>query len=100
MRIHRQTNPRVDAEFEYVDQRVTVLEADKVPVGTLLLYGGTVAPDGYLLCDGATYSIRQYPELFSVLERRGGTPSPDNGNNFALPSFTNNGLSYIIKAVP
>lgn len=38
-----------------------------VPVGTILPYGGTNLPDGYLLCDGSEQLISNYPDLFSVI---------------------------------
>lgn len=38
-----------------------------VPVGTILPYGGTNLPDGYLLCDGSEQLIANYPDLFSVI---------------------------------
>ena len=38
-----------------------------VPVGTILPFGGTLAPAGYLLCDGTAISRTTYATLFSVL---------------------------------
>jgi microcystin-dependent protein len=37
------------------------------PVGLVLPYGGDVAPDGYLMCDGSDYAIVDYPELYAVI---------------------------------
>lgn len=38
-----------------------------VPTGVILDFGGTVAPNGYLMCDGASYLRTDYPTLFSVI---------------------------------
>ena len=33
------------------------------PTGTIIAYMGTVAPDGYIFCDGSTKNISDYPNL-------------------------------------
>lgn len=38
-----------------------------VPVGTVITFYGTTAPEGYLACDGASFSTSDYPALFAVL---------------------------------
>ena len=40
---------------------------DSLPVGTSTSYSGSVAPNGYLFCDGSTFDAAKYPELFSKL---------------------------------
>jgi hypothetical protein len=45
-----------------------------VPVGTLIHYYGTSPPDGYLTCNGQTFSASTYPKLYAVL---GKTAVPD-----------------------
>ncbi len=37
------------------------------PVGAYIYYHGTTAPDGYLHCNGSTFSATQYPRLYQVL---------------------------------
>ncbi len=37
------------------------------PAGTMLAYGGSSAPAGYLLCDGAAVSRTTYANLFNVI---------------------------------
>lgn len=44
------------------------------PVGTIITYMGTTAPDGYLFCRGGQFSATQYPQLYAIL---GGTTLPD-----------------------
>lgn len=38
-----------------------------VPVGTILSFAGTTAPEGFLICDGSIISSSVYSELFSVI---------------------------------
>jgi microcystin-dependent protein len=37
------------------------------PTGAILPYAGTMAPTGYLLCDGRSYVKTDYPDLFTVI---------------------------------
>lgn len=37
------------------------------PVGTVIMYYGTVAPEGYLACDGKEFDVTEYPGLFAHL---------------------------------
>jgi microcystin-dependent protein len=54
-----------------------------VPVGTILPFGGTVAPVGYLLCDGTQYSKATYSALSAVLNNAFG----GDANNFRVPDL-------------
>lgn len=58
---------------------------DSLPVGIVLEYGGTTAPAGYLMAQGAFVDISDYPTLFSVYGHtyNGGT-DPGDGT-FKLP---------------
>jgi len=38
------------------------------PPGVILAFGGTSAPNGWLLCDGKEYRIADYPQLFEAIE--------------------------------
>ena len=38
-----------------------------VPAGAIFPFGGSTAPNGYLLCDGSEVLIADYPELFAVI---------------------------------
>lgn len=54
-----------------------------IPVGTILPFGGTTAPTGFLICDGAWLDPTAYVNLFNAL---GGTQNPYGP---PLPSATN-----------
>ena len=41
--------------------------AGATPLGSVLAYFGTTVPQGFLPCNGATYDITQYPELYAFL---------------------------------
>lgn len=54
-----------------------------LPAGTILTYVSTTAPQGYLFCDGASYSTASYPVLFSVIGYKFG----GSGSTFRVPDF-------------
>jgi hypothetical protein len=65
------------------------------PVGSMLLFAGSVAPTGYLLCDGSSISRTTYSALFSVIGTNFGSAS---STTFNLPNpDVNANLKYIIK---
>ena len=41
--------------------------AGATPLGSVLAYFGTTVPEGLLPCNGATYDVTQYPELYAFL---------------------------------
>lgn len=60
------------------------------PVGCIIQMMGVSAPSGYLICNGATYNIAQYPRLanyfllqFGVINKFGG----DGTTTFAVPDL-------------
>ena len=44
-----------------------------VPIGVVVHYMGDIIPEGYLLCNGASLSRTEYPELFAVLGTKCGS---------------------------
>ena len=42
-------------------------QAKAEPVGTVISYYGTTAPDGYFVCNGATFDAASFPKLHAVL---------------------------------
>lgn len=65
---------------------------DGTPVGTVISYMGTKAPEHYLICDGAVLNIMDYPQLteqvkaeFGAVDYFGG----DGAATFAVPDLRN-----------
>lgn len=56
-----------------------------VPVGGMMPYGGSSAPDGWLLCDGTAVSRTTYAKLFSKLSTTFGVG--DGSTTFNLPDM-------------
>lgn len=62
------------------------------PIGTVISFMGTSAPEGYLVCDGAEYGISQYPALASFFQAQFGTKNHFGGDGtatFAVPDMRN-----------
>lgn len=53
------------------------------PIGTVLSFAGQTAPNGYLLCNGASYKVADYPDLYAVI---GNTYGGDT-ENFNVPNL-------------
>lgn len=67
-------------------------DTDKVPVGTVISFMGTTAPEGYLACDGATYPIASYPKLASFIKEQFGSFDHFGSNGagtFGVPDLRN-----------
>jgi microcystin-dependent protein len=56
-----------------------------VPTGTVMDYGGSTAPGGWLECDGSAVSRSTYPNLFAILSTTWG--SGNGSTTFNLPDF-------------
>lgn len=72
-----------------IDSLKTLLRAEiaaaclaAVPIGTMLPYAGGEVPEGFLLCNGASLSRTEYPELFAAIGDRWGS---DSASTFKLP---------------
>ena len=59
--------------------------ADLTPAGTIVAYGGTTAPGGWLLCDGTAINRITYSSLFDVIGTNFG--EGDGSTTFNLPDF-------------
>lgn len=63
--------------------------ATNLPAGVMLPIGGTTIPSDCLACDGGTYDVAEYPELYDVIGTNyGGTP----GSTFKVPNLGNKAL--------
>lgn len=60
----------------------------EVPVGGIIMYGGAVAPTGWLLCDGTAVNRVTYAALFAILDAAGLPFGPGDGaTTFNVPDF-------------
>lgn len=78
-----------------------------VPIGTVVFYLGTTIPDGYLLCNGASLSRTEFPELFAVLGTKCGSVDsahfnlPDTHHRFLEGTTTISEVGqYIASGLP
>jgi microcystin-dependent protein len=55
-----------------------------VPAGAISMYGGTTAPTGYLLCNGASVLRSDYPTLFAAISTAFGAA---DGTHFNVPDM-------------
>jgi len=66
-------------------------ETDKgypVPaVGSIIMFGGSTAPEGWLICDGSAISRTTYSRLFNVIGTTFG--AGDGSTTFNLPNLQN-----------
>ena len=53
------------------------------PLGTVLSYAGNIIPRGFLVCDGTSYKVADYPDLYAVI---GNTYGGDS-TNFNVPNL-------------
>jgi microcystin-dependent protein len=56
-------------------------------IGTMLLFGGSYAPQGWLECSGQTLGISQNTALFAII---GTTYGGDGTTTFMLPDMRQN----------
>lgn len=49
------------------------------PVGTIMPFAGSTIPDSWLACDGASYAIATYPNLYAKLQNSSGDRVPAYG---------------------
>jgi len=59
--------------------------ADLTPAGAIVAFGGSAAPVGWLMCDGAAVSRTTYDALFSAIGTAFGIG--DGSTTFNLPNF-------------
>lgn len=52
------------------------------PVGSIMIWAGSTAPTGWLLCDGTAYTTAAYPALYAVIGTTYGT-----GIGFLVPNL-------------
>lgn len=63
------------------DGNTVDLSALEVPIGTIQMWATSTAPDGWLICNGSSFSASTYPELNNIL---GGNTLPNFSGRFPL----------------
>lgn len=58
---------------------------ESIPVGSILAFAGSTAPEGYLMCDGSNVSRTANNELFNVIGTTYGTG--DGSTTFGVPNI-------------
>ena len=78
--------PSQKAIRAYVDAGGTASNLERLlPVGSILPYGGSTAPNYFFLCDGSSKAVASYPALYAVI----GYTYGGSGANFSLPNLKN-----------
>jgi microcystin-dependent protein len=65
------------------------------PPGTIIAFGGTNIPSGWLLCDGKAVASGNYPRLFAAVGRNWGSGIAGTAQDFNLPDFR----GYFLRGV-
>ena len=64
------------------------MQVSNVPVGCVLIWLRSTAPDGWVLCDGRALSTITYANLFSVISGTfGAGPGGPSSNTFRVPDY-------------
>lgn len=71
-------------QYDSINQNITINGNQFLPIGSLTLFAGVAAPVGWILCQGQTVLIADYPQLFSVIST---TYGGDGVTNFRLPDL-------------
>lgn len=100
------TNMQTKQPFRAVDYNEfedAVKNTFRLPAGTILSYGGSSAPTGYLMCNGQAVSRATYASLFAIIGTNYGVG--DGSTTFNLPDYTNRvaqglGTGYLTAGLP
>lgn len=86
------TGEQIDNLLEQVENGGGNSAGGSNPTGTIISFMGLVAPNGYLICDGAELNIADYSNLATHFETQFGTKNHFGGDGtttFALPDLRN-----------
>ena len=88
--LHRLTLDSVSNKLSFIFRNSKSIAVDPsgfIPPGSILFYAGSSAPLGFLICDGSSLSISQYPALFSSISSTYNTQiNPTTGLAYAAPA--------------
>ena len=66
----------------FLDNVTADIQPQLTPAGTIITFGGTTAPTGYLACDGSGYLKSEYPDLWAAI---GDTWGASTASSFYCP---------------
>ena len=75
------------ATTAFVTTAVSSAVAGNLKAGTIVPFGGSTTPSGYLQCNGAAVSRTTYADLFAAIGTTWG--AGDGSTTFNVPNFTN-----------
>jgi microcystin-dependent protein len=81
----RKLEERVGGRSAQTNTELLATIQARLPTGTILDYGGSSAPTGYLLCDGSAVSRTTYADLFAVISTTYG--AGDGSTTFNVPNL-------------
>lgn len=64
---------------------------ERTPIGTIIAFMGSEAPKCYLVCDGSSYKIRDYPDLANFFKQQFGSETyfgEDGEGTFKVPNLS------------
>ncbi len=76
---------RISAEIKAIKTQLLSITASSIPSGIVSPFVGTIAPSGFLLCNGAEVSRITYANLFGVMGISHG--QGDGTTTFNLPDY-------------
>lgn len=77
--------------MDYEGERISIGQGgggsggDDIPTGVITQFGGSIAPDGWLICDGSAVSRATYADLFNAIGTTYGIG--DGSTTFNLPNL-------------
>ena len=63
----------------------SLVNTHTTPTGSITMFSGSVAPNGWLICDGSNVSRTTYADLFNIIGTNYG--NGDGSTTFTLPNF-------------
>ena len=68
------------------------ISAERAPVGSIIMFAGSSAPSGWLICNGASISRETYSKLFGVIDTIYGSESQHTFNIPDLRGISSTGV--------
>ena len=90
----------INQNWDKIDTTMKDIVNRTCPTGSIIMYGATTAPTGWLLCNGSAVSRTTYANLFAVIGTKFG--AGNGSTTFNLPNLQNRfvvgaGASYNIN---